>query len=56
MLIVDKVGGVDREVKLQKLVNLKLQNVQDAQSSGNEVVKEQVSKIVYAILSVKDFM
>ncbi|OCK75173.1 hypothetical protein K432DRAFT_274329, partial [Lepidopterella palustris CBS 459.81] len=57
----DGVGGADRQVQLQELVNHKLQGMQNAQLkivvSGKEVVvKEQVRKVVHAILSAKDFI
>jgi uncharacterized protein YlzI (FlbEa/FlbD family) len=48
-------------VQLQKLVDQKLQDIQDSRLkitvSGKEiVVKEQVCKVVHAILSAKDFI
>jgi hypothetical protein len=59
ILIVDGVGDADRQVQLQNLVDRKLQDVQKAQLkitvSGKEVVvREQVRKVVHAILSAKD--
>src|SRR5579871_352206 len=55
------VGGGDREVHLQKLVDRKLQDMQNAQLkisvSGKEfVVRKQIRKAVHAILSAKDLI
>lgn len=52
---------MDREVQLQKLVDRKLQAMQNSQLKitvgGKEVVvKDQVGKIVRTILSAKDFI
>lgn len=54
-------GGADREEKLQMLVDQKLRDIQNARlkvSVGKKevIVNEQVRKVVYAILSVKDFI
>jgi len=58
---IPSVGDIDRGVQLQKLVDQKLQDIQDSRLkitvSGKEiVVKEQVCKVVHAILSAKDFI
>jgi N-terminal domain of NWD NACHT-NTPase len=55
------VDAGDREVQLQKLVDQKLQDMQNSRLKitvgGKEVVvKEQVRTIVHAILSAKDFI
>jgi hypothetical protein len=54
-------GGGDREVQLRKLVDRKLQDIQNAQLkisvNGKEVVvREQIRKVVHTILSAKDFI
>src|SRR5438046_7551610 len=56
---IDGVGGADRQVQLQKLVDCKLEDMQNAQlkiTVGRKevVVKEQVRKVVHAILSAKN--
>jgi uncharacterized protein YlzI (FlbEa/FlbD family) len=58
---VDGVEGADREEQLQELVDRKLQDIPNTRLkitvSGKEVVvKDQVRKVVYAILSAKDFI
>ncbi|KAF4631978.1 hypothetical protein G7Y89_g6154 [Cudoniella acicularis] len=58
---ISSVGGIDRAAQLQKLVDCKLQDINNSRIkitvSGKEVVvKDQVRKIVTAILSAKDFI
>jgi hypothetical protein len=58
---IPSVGGANREEELQKLVDRKLQDMQNSRLkitvSGKEVVvKEKVSKIVHGILSAKRFI
>jgi hypothetical protein len=54
-------GGGDREVQLQKLVDRKLQDIQNAQLKisvnwKEVVVREQIRKVVHTILCAKDFI
>ncbi|OJD19429.1 hypothetical protein AJ78_00603 [Emergomyces pasteurianus Ep9510] len=53
--------GEDREIQLQKLLNSKLQDIENSQMKisihGKDVViRDQVRKVVQSILSVKDYI
>ncbi|EDN02269.1 predicted protein [Histoplasma mississippiense (nom. inval.)] len=53
--------GEDREIQLQKLLNSKLQNIENSQMKisihGKDVViRDQARKVVHSILSVKDYI
>ncbi|KLJ11401.1 hypothetical protein EMPG_09706 [Blastomyces silverae] len=53
--------GEDREIQLQKLLNSKLQDIENSQMKvsihGKDVViRDQVRKVVHSILSVKDYI
>ncbi|PGH10423.1 hypothetical protein GX51_00182 [Blastomyces parvus] len=54
-------AGEDREIRLQKLLNSKLQDIENSQMKisihGKDVViRDQVRKVVHSILSVKDYI